>query len=177
VLFIRRINVEAEPVDRQVALRRMLDEAFENDFSDDDWDHALSGSSVVAFDGDDLVAHASVVPRVLVVDDTPVHVGYVEGVAVTPGRQGEGIGTLVMHDVAEIIQEEFEMGGLSTGSHAFYERLGWEPWQGPTFVRHGSDLVRSKGDDDGVMVLRYGPSEVLDLDEPISCEARAGDDW
>jgi aminoglycoside 2'-N-acetyltransferase I len=177
MLAIRRIDVATEPAERQAALRRMLDAAFEDDFSDNDWDHALGGSSVVAFDGDEVVAHASVVPRVLVVDDMPVRVGYVEGVAAAPDRQGEGIGTRVMHDIDEIVRAEFEMGGLSTSSHEFYERLGWERWQGPTFVRRGPDVIRTKDEDDGVMVLRFGPSEACDLDASISCDARAGDDW
>ena len=57
--------------------------------------------------------------------------------------------------------------------HARRDRLG----QGPTFVRRGRDLVRSEEDDDGVMVLRVGPSRAVTLTEAISCEGRSGDDW
>jgi hypothetical protein len=59
----------------------------------------------------------------------------------------------------------------------FYERLGWERWQGPTFVRRGEALVRTEEEDDGIMVLRPGPGVRIDLRASISCEARAGDDW
>lgn len=52
----------------------------------------------------------------------------------------------------------------------------WERWQGPTFARDGAELIRTE-EDEGVMVLRFGPSESIDLRAPISCEARAGDDW
>ena len=48
---------------------------------------------------------------------------------------------------------------------------------GPTFVRSGAAAVRSEDEDDGIMVLRFGPSAGVDLTEPLSCEARAGDDW
>jgi hypothetical protein len=62
-------------------------------------------------------------------------------------------------------------------SHGVYERLGWERWRGPTYVRRGADLVRTEDEDDGVMVLRFGPSAGLDLTAPIACTERGGDDW
>jgi hypothetical protein len=77
-----------------------------------------------------------------------------------------------------IVQREYEFGALSTGSHRFYERLGWERWSGPTFVRTGHGLVRTE--DDGVMAMRiprFGSSTGLDLTAPISCEARSGAYW
>ena len=85
------------------------------------------------------MAHAAVVERVLEVGGRAVRAGYVEGVATTPTRQGEGLGSLVMQRVGQLLEAEFEVGALSTGRHAFYERLGWERWRGPTFVRHGPD--------------------------------------
>ena len=45
------------------------------------------------------------------------------------------------------------------------------------FVRRGSTTVRTPDDDDGIMVLRFGPSASIDLTAPISCDARSGDDW
>jgi aminoglycoside 2'-N-acetyltransferase I len=75
------------------------------------------------------------------------------------------------------VRESFELGGLSTAHHHFYERLGWERWQGPTYVRDGDDVIRTEEEDDGVMVLRFGPSATIDLTAPITCEARPGDDW
>ena len=124
-----------------------------------------------------LVAHAAVVERVLEVGGSAVRAGYVEGVATTPTRQGEGLGSLVMQRVGQLLEAAFELGALSTGRHAFYERLGWERWRGPTFVRHGADIVRTADEDDGIMVLRYGSTSGLDLTLPISCETRPGDDW
>ena len=177
VLLIRQFATEAASVEQLVEIHALLLEAFEGDFDDADWEHALGGTHVVALDGSVLVAHASVVARVLEVDGVPFRTGYVEAVAVSPSRHGEGIGSLVMHDVAEIVTSEFELGGLGTGRHSFYERVAWERWQGPTFVRRGSELMRTEEDDDGVMVLRFGPSSTVDLTAAISCEARPGDDW
>ncbi len=80
--------------------------------------------------------------------------------------------------VTDLIRAGFELGALGTGRHSFYERLGWERWQGPTFVRTAEgDVRRTEEDDDGVMVLRTGPTADLDLTGPLACEERPGDDW
>jgi aminoglycoside 2'-N-acetyltransferase I len=131
---------------------------------------------VLVVDGG-VVSHAAVVPRELDVGGRPVDAGYVEAVATAPARQGEGLGTMAMQQLGSVLREHHEMGALSTGAHAFYERLGWERWRGPTSVRRGGGLERTPDEDDGVMVLRYGPSATLDLRASLSCEERAGDDW
>lgn len=151
--------------------------AFDGDFDPEDWDHALGGRHFVAFDTDRPVAHASVVPRTLEIDGRRLCTGYVEAVATEGDMRGQGIGSLVMAEVTWWIPDNYEMGALGTGSHFFYERLGWERWQGPSYVRDGSELRRSADDDDGIMVFRFGPSSNLDLSGMIICEARAGDDW
>jgi aminoglycoside 2'-N-acetyltransferase I len=154
-----------------------MDAAFGARFSDDDWDHALGGTHVILEDGDLIVAHAAVVPRLLEVDGRPVWSGYVEAVATTPYRQSAGLGSLVMSEVAALLRQAYELGALSTSRHAFYERLGWERWRGPTYVREPTRLVRTKDEDDGVMVLRFSPRVVVDLASSITCESRTGDDW
>ena len=158
-------------------IRRLLDTAFDEDFSEDDWEHALGGWHVVAFDDWGVMAHAAVVPRVIEVAGRAFRTGYVEAVATDPVRQREGLGSSVMAEVAEVVRGQFEMGALSTSSDGFYDRLGWERWRGPTYVRRGSELVRTEDEDDGVLVLRFGPSKDIDLATAISCEARSGDDW
>ena len=81
----------------RTALRGLWDRAFGERFSDDDADHAYGGVRVFMRDGDRLVGHASAVPRRLRFGDGPWSiVGYVEGVATDPERQGEGIGRSMM---------------------------------------------------------------------------------
>jgi aminoglycoside 2'-N-acetyltransferase I len=174
---IRRLTTAAASGDRLAEIRQLLVDAFAGDFSDDDWEHTLGGRHVVVADGGVVVSHAAVVPRVLEVAHRPVRAGYVEGVATAPARQREGLGSLAMAELSELLRHEFEIGALSTGRHRFYERLGWERWRGPTFVRHDSEVTRTEDEDDGVMVLRFGPSSGIDLTSPLSCEARRGDDW
>ena len=173
---IRRLTTAEASQDLLAEVRRLLDRAFA-DFSDDDWDHACGGWHVVVTDAGAVVAHAAVVPRVLEVGDRSFRTGYVEGVATAPARQGEGLGTQAMTEISAVLHHGFEMGALSTGRHSFYERLGWERWRGPTFVRHGPERIRTADEDDGVMVLRCGLSTGVDLTAPLACPSRPGDDW
>ena len=168
---------ELDPRDR-TAIRALLDAAFAGDFSDDDWAHALGGTHALVEADGAVVAHASVVPRVLDVGTHRVRAGYVEAVAVLPTLQGTGLGTAVMRALGEIIAREFELGALSTGEWHFYERLGWERWRGPTWVRHPHGrLERSPDDDDSLMILRTPTSPPIDLFAPLTCDARPGDAW
>jgi aminoglycoside 2'-N-acetyltransferase I len=155
----------------------LLDAAFDGDFSDDDWRHTVGGSHVVVTDHGGLVAHASVVARRIDVDGRPFSAGYIEGVATAPSRENEGLGSVAMTEAAAVVRRDFELGALSTDRHSFYERLGWERWRGPTFVRRAGGVVRTENEDDGIMVLRFGPSREVDLTTPISCDERPGDDW
>ncbi|MDQ1397922.1 MAG: aminoglycoside 2-N-acetyltransferase [Acidimicrobiaceae bacterium] len=157
-------------------VRALLVDAFEGDFSDDDWRHTLGGWHVVVLEGRP-VAHAAVVARTLEVGARTVRAGYVEGVATAPDRQRQGLGGQVMEHVGHLLRSEFDMGALSTHRWSFYERAGWERWQGPSFVRHGEEMLRTVDEDDGIMVLRFGVTLALGLGEPICCEYRPGDDW
>lgn len=180
---VRVFRTTDAPAGLIASARRLCEEAFRGDpdgeFGDDDWEHSLGGWHVVVLDDDGtLLAHAAVVPRTMYVAGRPFRTGYVEGVATRPDRQGEGFGSTAMIEINELIRRHFELGGLGTGRWSFYERTGWERWQGPTFVRlpDGTD-VRTEDEDDGVMVLRFGPSTAVDRRRPIACEARRGDDW
>jgi aminoglycoside 2'-N-acetyltransferase I len=103
--------------------------------------------------------------------------GYVEAVATWPSHQRRGHGSALMREVGEYIDETFELGALDTGSSAFYERLGWVVWRGPTYVRTDSGLLRT-ADEDGQVLVRLTPaSPALDLSAPISCDSRPGDVW
>jgi aminoglycoside 2'-N-acetyltransferase I len=163
------------------AIRKMLVEAFGSDedgaFSDDDWEHALGGVHFVLDLGDEIVAHAAVVERDLHVDGRPLRTGYVEAVATEPTRQGGGYGSLVMDGVSSYIGDHFELGALGTGRHRFYQRLGWQTWEGPSFVRLAEGMRRTPDEDGSLMVLATRSSPSLDLTATISCDWRPGDVW
>jgi aminoglycoside 2'-N-acetyltransferase I len=158
-------------------VRRFLHDVFDGDFSEDDWAHACGGTHVVVVEDGSVLAHASVVGRTLEVGASKLRTGYVEAVGTLPTRRHEGLGSKVMTEINRLIEQHFEMGALSTGSHAFYERLGWERWRGQTFVRDGDQLTHTADDDDSVMVLRVGHTAALDLTTTITCDHRTGDPW
>ena len=84
-----------------------------------------------------MVAHGAVVPRTLVTGGRARRTGYVEGVATRGDRRGLGLATLVMPELGLVVEAGgYELGALSdgTGIPGFYQRLGWETWQGPTWV-------------------------------------------
>jgi aminoglycoside 2'-N-acetyltransferase I len=174
---VRSFNTDDVSTGLLAEIRVLLDEAFDGDFDDTDWLHALGGVHVVAFENDEVRAHGSVVERLLEVGATPVRTGYVEAVATRPSEQGRGWGTAVMAEIGTIVRSRFDMGALATGEHAFYERLGWLRWRGPTAVRRHGALVRTPEDDDAVMVLPVAGAASIELTATIACNDRHGDVW
>lgn len=158
-------------------IRALLHTAFNGDFSDQDWQHATGGVHVWLSGTYGLISHGSLVARTLVCAGQPLDLGYVEAVATAPGHRRKGYGTIVMAHIGELIGQRYVVGALSTGTHAFYEALGWERWRGPTFVDAPRGRVRTPDDDGDVMILRSPRTPPLDLDQAIVCEWRTGDVW
>jgi len=161
-------------------LTRLCEAAFEESF-EHAWDAVGPGVHVIAEVDRRIVAHAMIVDRRLYVGgemDVAIDTGYVEHVATLPSEQRHGHASAVMREVNRILGEEYALGALATGSSAFYERLGWDTWRGPTSVRMpDGERVRSASDDGGVMVLRTPRTPRLSGEEPIAVDWRAGEPW
>jgi aminoglycoside 2'-N-acetyltransferase I len=160
-------------------LHALMVDAFGDRVTAQDWQNTLGGRHVIvrAEAAGEVVAHAALIKRALVVAGRTLRTGYVEGVATRPDQGGRGHATAAMRVVNDIISAEFDIGGLSTGAQHFYERLGWERWCGPTYVDSPSGRVPTPEDDDGVMVLRASRSPTVDFTAPIVCDWRLGDVW
>ena len=160
-------------------LRALLDEAFEGECEDADWEHALGGIHVLVREGEELVGHVSVVQRRLLHRDLALRTGYVEALAVRPGRRRRGHAGLAMSAAERVIRAAYDLGALSdgTGVEGFYERRGWLRWRGPTFVLAPGGLERTEEDDGGILVLATPLSPELELAGPIACDWRPGDVW
>ena len=158
-------------------IRRLLDAAFDGEVTEEDWDHVLGGWHMTWTEAGEIVGYAAIVPRTLEVGDKTFDTGYVEVVAVRPNRQGTGIGTRMMAAANDLIRAEYQLGALSTGAHGFYAKSGWERWRGPIYVHTQNGLTRTPEEDGGIMVLRFGPSQDLEMTISIACAERPGDDW
>jgi aminoglycoside 2'-N-acetyltransferase I len=171
---------EALSPEMTAAVRALLWAAFgdgEDAMTEYDWQHAAAGVHFVAEIDGEVVAYASVAERGLEIAGRPLRAGYVEAVATAVERQGRGIGSRLIRDVNGYIRDGFELGGLGTGSHHFYERLGWLTWKGPSWARTAEGLRRTPDADGYILVLPTPTSPELDLTAPISCDFRSGDVW
>jgi aminoglycoside 2'-N-acetyltransferase I len=171
---------EIEP-DVFADLTALCEAAFDEPFAPV-WERIGPGVHVIAMAGSRPVAHAIIVDRRIYLGHEPdqaLDVGYVENVATWPELQGQGHATAVMREIGRIIGEEYALGALATGSNGFYARLGWETWQGPTFVRMlDGQRVRSAEEDGAVMILRTPRTPArLDVNGPIAVDWRPEEPW
>jgi aminoglycoside 2'-N-acetyltransferase I len=161
---------------RQSAYRLLVD-AFEGDFSEDDWEHALGGMHALVYHHGVLIAHAAVIQRRLLYQGTPLRTGYIEGVAVRADWRGRGLGTALMDGAEQVIRGAYRLGALSPSESArqLYLDRGWLCWRGPTSVLAPGGLTRTPQDDGAVYVL---PVTVgLDPTADLVCDWRSGDVW
>ncbi|WP_432094731.1 GNAT family N-acetyltransferase [Streptomyces sp. bgisy100] len=163
--------------DARKAIRMLLDAAFEGDFSDTDWDHALGGVHVLVREDGELIAHGAVVQRRLLHAGRALRTGYVEGVAVRADRRGQGHGARVMTELERVIRGGYVLGALSAADDAagFYAARGWQAWQGRTCVLSPSGMERTPEDDGSTFVLPVGPAP--DLTGVLVCDWRDGEVW
>ncbi|WP_077061559.1 GNAT family N-acetyltransferase [Streptomyces sp. MP131-18] len=160
------------------AARTLLDEAFDGDLTELDWEHALGGVHALLWAGSDLIGHASVVQRRLLHAGRALRAGYVEGVAVHRDHRGRGHGGALMAALERVIRNAYDLGALSSSAEGrrMYVSRGWLPWQGPTFALTPMGIARTEEDDDGVHVLPT-PAVPLDRTAELVCDWRDGDVW
>jgi aminoglycoside 2'-N-acetyltransferase I len=172
--LVHTADLDAETRD---GARRMVIDAFDGDFDDDDWEHALGGMHAVILDHGAIVAHGAVVQRRLLYQDIPLRCGYVEGVAVREDWRGRGLAGAVMDAVEQVIRGAYQLGALGSSQMArpLYTSRGWLPWQGATSALSPAGPVRTPDDDSGVFVLPV--SVDLDTTADLTCDWRAGDVW
>ena len=159
------------------AARSLLEEVFAGDLSEHDWEHALGGMHALAWEGDVLVGHASVVQRRLLHGGRALRAGYVEGVGVRADRRRSGVGGALMAELHRVIGGAYEVGALGATDEAlaFYSALGWQRWEGTTWALTPSGVVRTADEDGGIFVLPV--SVDLDTRGALTCDWRDGDPW
>ncbi len=159
------------------AARSLLDDVFEGDMSDHDWEHSLGGVHALVWEGDELIGHASVVQRRILHDGRALRTGYVEGVGVRASRRRRGHGAAMMEALERVVRGAYELGALAATDAAadLYAGRGWKPWQGPTSALTPTGIQRTEEEDDSVYVLPVAVP--LDLSGELTCDWRDGDVW
>ena len=169
-------TADLDPADLKAA-RALLDEVFNGEVTEADWEHALGGVHALVWDGPTLIGHGSVIQRRLLHRGRALRAGYVEAVAVRADRQGEGHGAAVMGALERVLRGAYDLGALgSTDEGAgFYAARGWKPWRGPSSALTPAGIRRT-ADDDGCLYV-FELAVPLDLDGELTCDWRDGDVW
>jgi aminoglycoside 2'-N-acetyltransferase I len=124
-----------------------------------------------------LISHAMWVTRWLqIAEGAPLRTAYVEMVATHPAHQRRGYASQIMRALASEILD-YDMAALcpNTDAMPLYQRLGWEIWHGPLFIRGEDAIIPTP--DETVLILRLSGTPVLDLRAPLSAEWRVGELW
>lgn len=159
------------------AIRALLDDAFDGDFSDEDWEHGLGGMhALVHDDAGRLVAHGAVIMRRVRHRDRWLRVGYVEAVAVRPDARRTGLGGRVMAELERVIDRAYDAGMLSASDEgaALYAARGWEVWSGRVCAL-GPEGVVHLPDEEGSTFVRPALAGPLDPEHELVFDWRDGD--
>jgi aminoglycoside 2'-N-acetyltransferase I len=169
-------TADLDPADLKAA-RVLLDEVFNGEVTEADWEHALGGVHALVWDGPTLIGHGSVIQRRLLHQGRALRAGYVEAVAVRADRQGQGHGAAMMGALERVLRGAYDLGALgSTDDGAgFYAARGWKLWRGPSSALTPAGVRRTADDDGCLYVFELGVP--LDLDGELTCDWRDGDVW
>ncbi|MER7760940.1 GNAT family N-acetyltransferase [Streptomyces sp. NPDC097619] len=131
---LTRHTAQLTPADL-AEIRELLDAAFEGDFAEEDFEHALGGMHVLLREdgpGGALLAHGSVVQRRVLHGGRALRTGYVEAVAVRADHRRRGLGGLVMAELERVVEAAYVLGALSASEEgaALYAGRGWRCWPG-----------------------------------------------
>jgi aminoglycoside 2'-N-acetyltransferase I len=154
----------------------LLYEVFD-DMTEADWEHCLGGVHALAWDGDELVGHASVIQRRLMHGGRALRTGYVEGVGVRADRRRRGHGAAMMDALEPVVRGAYDLGALGATDEAarFYAGRGWQLWHGPLSALTPAGVTRTPDEEGGVYVLPGAAP--LDLAGELTCDWRDGDVW
>ncbi|WP_406839019.1 GNAT family N-acetyltransferase [Streptomyces sp. AHU1] len=149
-------TADLEPAELR-AVRTLLEDAFDGDLRDEDWDHALGGLHVLVHDRRGLAAHGSVIQRRVLHRGRSLRVGYVEAVGVRADVRRAGLGGRVMAELERVIEGAYGLGALcaSEDGAALYAARGWRLWPGRVCVLAPDGAVRLS-EEEGTVFVRPG---------------------
>lgn len=174
-LQLRSVSTDRLSTQELATLRAFLVDSFGPGYDEDAWSHCLGGTHFMLTLDDELISHAAVIKRNMWMAGRAMTSAYVESVATNPSHRRKLFGTSVVATASAWLLMHYELGVLATSELAFYGRLGWRSWQGPTFAEHATGKL--KVDPRGsVMVLSTDLLEA-DLGGELVTTWRSGDVW
>ncbi|MFJ2741426.1 GNAT family N-acetyltransferase [Streptomyces sp. NPDC087440] len=161
------------------AIRALLDDAFDGDFAEEDWDHALGGLHALITDPRDgsAVAHGSLVPRRVLHRGHSLRIGYVEAVAVRADARRQGLAGRIMATLEDLVDRAYVLGALSASDAgaALYAGRGWQVWPGG-LAALGPTGVVPLPEEEGTTYVRPALGRTLpDPDATLFFDWRDGD--
>jgi aminoglycoside 2'-N-acetyltransferase I len=158
-------------------VRALLADQFADEFTNYDWENVLGGLHALAWEGEDLIGHASVIQRRLLHQGRALRAGYYEGVVVRTDQRGRGHGARMMKELARRTRGVYELSALFSSETAqpFYSVLGWTAWRGPLQTLTPNGVREDPRFPGRVFVLEH--SFPLNIDAPLTCDWRDGDPW
>jgi aminoglycoside 2'-N-acetyltransferase I len=156
---------------------QLLQQVFDGELTDDDWEHCLGGMHALVWEGAELIGHAALVQRRLLHNGRALRAGYFEGVGVRAGARRRGHGGAMMAALEKVARNAYQLCALGSTEEAtaFYAGRGWQSWQGPTWALTPTGKVRTEEEDGWIYVLPI--SAELDLSGELACDWRGGDVW
>ncbi|GGW74601.1 aminoglycoside 2'-N-acetyltransferase [Streptomyces lucensis JCM 4490] len=168
-------TAELDPAELRT-VRALLDDAFDGDFSDEDWDHGLGGMHVLLYDGAGLAAHGSAVMRRVRHRGRWLRAGYVEAVAVRADVRRTGLGGRVMAELERLIDRAYDLGALAASDEGalLYTARGWQRWAGRLHALSPDGIVRLP-EEEGYVYVRPALAGTLDPTGDLVLDWRDGD--
>ena len=159
------------------AVRTLLDDAFEGNFSDEDWDHGLGGVHALVHDERGLAAHGSVIQRRVLHRGRSLRVGYVEAVGVRADVRRTGLGGRVMAALERVVDGAYGLGALSASEDgaALYTARGWQVWPGHICALGPKGVVRLPDEEGTTFVRSVASAGPLDPAYELVFDWRDGD--
>ena len=158
------------------AIKNLLNDAYDGDFSEEDWLHSFGGVRFLATLNNEIVAHGAVVPREILINEKMTTVGYLEAIAVSSTYQGRGIGSHLLSSISEFCTSRYQISMLSTDEFNFYSNFGWKQFKGKSGVLLDGEVVLTPDEDEGLMYL-IGKAGFNQEISSAYCDPREGDHW
>jgi aminoglycoside 2'-N-acetyltransferase I len=163
--------------DTRHRVHQMLAVAFDGNFTDTDWDHAMGGMHALIWRHGAIIAHAAVVQRRLLHRGEALRCGYVEAVAVREDCRGQGLAHALLDGAEQVIRGAYQVGAAAAppGTRRVFTGRGWLSWHGPTWVLSPDGPIRTHDCDGTISVLPV--TARMDTSTDLTCDWRPGQVW